>query len=150
MSRHVDGPRKGRVNNSEQLTQPDPKPAGINMVSPRRVCCVCPVSFLHPSIRPTEHPSVPAVCSWTGWSLTHVLTRLVTAVCEQRGLLFPRRVISRVNPSSRGPCQGHGRLSSREKTRALLKETLVEDLEGPHCPDDESTSVIGVDTSQFL
>jgi len=56
-----------------------------------------------------------------------------------------------VNPSSRGPCQGHGWLLSREKARALLKEIPVEDLEGPYRLDHELTTVIArVDASQFL
>jgi len=82
MSRHVDGPCKGRVNNSEQLTQPDPKPAGTwHTTWFLRAPCAAPVRFVPSSVRPTERPSVPCstVCSWAGWSLTRVLTRLVAA-----------------------------------------------------------------------
>lgn len=90
------GHGKKRANNSEQLTQPDPKPAGINMVSLRRVCCVYPVSFLHPFIRPFDRLAA-CLRVWVGWSLTRVLTRLVAS-----GLWTTRSVVpawSRVNPS---------------------------------------------------
>lgn len=139
MSRHVDGPCKGRANNSEQLTQPDPKPAGINMVSPCRVCCVCPVSFLHPSVRPRSTVRRSLSCSlFLGRVILNacfdtISGRVNNALCCSRDA-WSRVWIRSVVVLAKDTVDGQ---IARKLT--LLKETSVEDskvliaLTASHC-----------------
>lgn len=124
MSRHVDGPHKGRV---KQLgtTHSTWSEAGRHQhgFSAPRV----PVRF-RSFIRPSDRASVGSL------SCCLFLGRVILNACFDT-------ISGRVNNAircSRGAwsrvwirpvvvlCQGHGQLSSRERTRTLLKETPVE------------------------